>query len=168
MSDSHIGTRFDRLPPTEETDDSRPSREDVLRFFDTAFGIESSVFEPYTLWERGRGKVWAFNGEQPTPVRVEAMGIHILRTRNQFWKPTTDGMQLFGRHASTNIVELDRRKANAFWSGETVDIGWDGDPHYVIVFHSYAGDRVPIGVGLARDSELESLVPKARRRNHFE
>lgn len=165
MTEQHVGTRYDRLPATD-TGSERPSREAVLTYFDDRFGMEQSVFSPYTLWERGRGKIWAFRGEQESPVAVEAMGIHILRTRHRFWKPTTDAMQLFGGHATKNIVDISRSEASAFWQGDDVAIEWERDPSYVVVFHEYGRTRVPLGVGFAKENLLESLIPKGRQRSY--
>ena len=167
MTNGHIGTQYDRLDPEHCTrDGERPSRNDIITFFDTRYGIDPATFAPYSFWERGKGKIWAFRGEQQTPARVEAMGIHLLRTDSQFWKPTTDAMQLFGRYATENIIELEEEEANAFWRGVEVEIVWTGDPRYVIVARDYGDTTTPIGVGLARESRLESLVPKGRQRDH--
>lgn len=167
MSPANDGSRFDRLPPTagEREVDGRPSRADVLRYFEECFGIDEERFAGHTFWEKGRGKIWAFHGTVPDPLAVEALGIHLLRTRQRHWKPTTDAMQAFGGHATRNVVELTSRQANRFWRGDTVSIDWSADPAYVIATAPIADTTAPLGVGLARADELESLVPKGRQRD---
>lgn len=167
MTMENVGSRFDRLPEreSERSVEGRPTRGEVLQFFTRRFGMSAGIFASYTFWEKGKGKIWAFRGEVPSPIEVETLGIHLLRTRQRFWKPTTDGIQLLGRHATKNVVTLSREDAVRFWRGEDQHLAWDGDQGYVIVSHELGGAREPLGVGLAVDGELRSLVPKGRRRD---
>ncbi len=161
------GSRFDRLPPTatERTVDGRATREAVLDWWDERYSIPPQTFENYSFWEKGAGKVWAFFGEMNSPVEIEALGITFLRTRQEHWKPTTDAVQRFGRHAERNVVELNRKKARRFVAGEDQQVNWDGDWGYLIAAHELAGEREPLGVGLFIDDELRSQIPKGRRRD---
>lgn len=160
------GQRFDRLPatPTEREVSGRASREGVLAFWAERYGVPPETFDGHTFWEKGAGKVWAYAGRAEAPARIEALGATILRTRQDHWKPTTDGVQRFGRHASRNVVQLDRDAARRFLGGQDQELAWDGDWGYLVVAHELAGDLEPIGVGLYLDGELRSQVPKARRR----
>jgi NOL1/NOP2/fmu family ribosome biogenesis protein len=160
------GSRFDRLPRTaaERTVEGRATREGVLEFFAERFGVPPETFEAYSFWEKGAGKVWALAGSVPTPARVEALGTVVLRTRQEHWKPTTDGVQRFGRHATENVLVLDEPAASAFLAGEDQERDWGGDWGYLVVAHELAGDVEPIGVGLYVHGELQSMVPKGRRR----
>jgi NOL1/NOP2/fmu family ribosome biogenesis protein len=159
--------RFDRVPPTdtEREEGNPPSRDAIVAFFDDRYGIPPGTFASYTFWERGAGKLWAFRGELTSPVAIEALGTTLLRTRQKHWKPTTDGVLRLGRHATRNVIELDRPEATAFVAGEDQDVDWDGDWGYLIVAHQYVGAVEPIGVGLYLHGELRSQVPKGRRRD---
>jgi NOL1/NOP2/fmu family ribosome biogenesis protein len=88
----------------------------------------------------------------------------VLRTRQEYWKPTTDAAQRFGGEATRNVLELDRERAARFVAGENQELAWDGDWGYVVVTTDIAGDRPPLGVGLYVYDELKSMVPKGRRR----
>jgi NOL1/NOP2/fmu family ribosome biogenesis protein len=158
--------RFDRVPSTEtdREDGDPPSREAVVAFFEERYGIPPATFEEYTFWERGSGKLWAFRGDLATPVVIEALGMTLLRTRQEHWKPTTDGVQRFGGHATQNVIELDRADARWFVAGEDQELAWDGDWGYLVVAHEYVGGLEPLGVGLYLYGELRSQVPKGRRR----
>jgi len=52
------GQQFDRLPetPDDREVDGRASRREVLDWWDERFGIEPTVFEEYSFWEKGAGK----------------------------------------------------------------------------------------------------------------
>ena len=160
------GSRFDRLPATadERAVDGRATRREVLDFWDGRYGISPAVFENHSFWEKGAGKIWAFCGEMEGPLAIEALGMTCLRTRQEHWKPTTDGVQRFGAHATKNVIELDDGEARRFVAGEDQRVEWDGDWGYLIAAHDVAGEREPLGVGLFIDGELRSQVPKGRRR----
>lgn len=159
------GQRFDRLPKTteERVIPGRPTREEVLEWWDERFGIQPSAFRNHTFWEKGAGKIWAYSGDAPSPVEIEGLGMTFLRTRQEHWKPTTNAVQRFGHRANENVIELGGRQAVRFLAGEDQEINWDGDWGYLIVTHEYAGESEPIGVGLYLYDELRSVVPKGRQ-----
>lgn len=160
------GQRFDRLPetPDDRAVDGRASRREVLDWFAERFGIDRSVLDGYSFWEKGAGKVWVFNGEATDPSEVEAIGMTLLRTRQEHWKPTSRAATRFGRHASKNVIELDPERAVTFMAGEDQELPeWEGDWGYLIATHEIAGEQEPIGVGLYLYDELRSVVPKGSR-----
>jgi NOL1/NOP2/fmu family ribosome biogenesis protein len=160
------GQRFDRLPetPADREVAGRASREEVLDWWETRFGIGREVLGGYSFWEKGAGKVWVFNGEAADPSPVEAIGTTFLRTRQEHWKPTTRAVQRFGGHATRNVLEVGPERASRFVAGEDQDLPqWDGDWGYLIVSHRIAGASAPIGVGLYLHGELRSVVPKGSR-----
>ncbi len=159
------GDVFDRLPgdPAARQVPGRASRSEVVDWWDERFGIDPDVFEDYTFWEKGAGKVWIFHGEAPSPTSVEALGMTFLRTRQEHWKPTTSAAQRFGKEATRNVIVLEADAAAAFVRGENQEVNWDGDWGYLIASHEIAGDLEPIGVGLYVYGEFRSLIPKGRR-----
>lgn len=158
--------RFERLPATaaERSVAGRPTREAVVGYWADRFGIPPETFAGFTFWEKGAGKIWALHHDMPGPVAIESLGMPVLRTRQEFWKPTTDAAQRFGPRARKNVIELDQAAAERFIAGEDQEIEWDGDWGYLIASHEIAGAREPIGVGLYTYGELKSMVPKGRRR----
>jgi len=159
--------RFERLPATADDREvaGRPTREAVLEWWHDRFGVEPSVFDDHTFWEKGAGKVWAYAGEAADPTDVEALGVTFLRVRQEHWKPTTDAVQRFGRHATRNVIELDDEAARRFAAGEEQDLEWEGDWGYLIAAHDVAGRLEPLGVGLYTYGSFQSMVPKGRRRD---
>jgi len=162
-NDSH---RFDRLPATAEDRvvPGRPTRAEVVEWWDDRYGIPEATWDAHTFWERGNGKLWAFAGDTVSPVDAEGVGLRILRTRQEHWKPSTNAVQRFGAAATRNVVELDGEEAARFARGDDQDLPrWDGEWGYVIAAHDLAGGLEPIGVGLYLHGELRSTVPKGRR-----
>ncbi|WP_132057498.1 DUF7122 family protein [Halorussus amylolyticus] len=161
------GQRFDRLPetPADREVEGRASRQEVVEWWDQRFGIPPETFEGYSFWEKGKGKIWILRGDLGSPIRIEALGMAFLRTRQEHWKPTTNAVQRFGRRASKNVVELTREQARTFARGETQELDWDGDWGYLVATHELAGEAEPLGVGLFVHGELQSPVPKGRQRD---
>ncbi|ATW87395.1 hypothetical protein halTADL_0591 [Halohasta litchfieldiae] len=161
----NVGQRFGRLPATPDDREvtGRASREEVVDFFEERFGIEPAVFESFTFWEKGKGKIWIFADDMPSPIRIEGLGMTVLRTRQEHWKPTHSAVQRFGKHATKNVVDLSAEEAAQFARGNDQDVDWDGDWGYLIAAHQFAGEREPVGVGLYLYDELRSTVPKGNQ-----
>ena len=161
----NVGQQFGRLPatPADRAVEGRASREEVVGFFEERFGIEPAVFESFTFWEKGKGKIWIFADDVPSPIRIEGLGMTVLRTRQEHWKPTHSAVQRFGHHATKNVVDLSGEEAAEFVRGNDQDVEWDGDWGYLIAAHELAGEREPIGVGLYVYDELRSTVPKGNQ-----
>mgnify|MGYP000117196383 CR=1 FL=1 len=164
------GSRFDRLPatPADREVTGRASREEVLDWWETRFGISRDVLGGYSFWEKGAGRIWALRYDLGGPVPIEALGLPILRTRQEFWKPTTDAARRFGTSASRNVLKLDETEARRFLAGADQEIPWDGDWGYLIVTHDIAGGPEPIGIGRYTYGTLKSMLPKGRRREFDE
>jgi NOL1/NOP2/fmu family ribosome biogenesis protein len=164
----NVSHRFDRLAPTdaERTVAGRPSRAAVLEWWAERFAIDPEAFAEHTFWEKGSGKLWVLAGDAADPCEVEALGMTVLRTRQEHWKPTTDAVQRFGHLATENVIDLDRAEAERFAAGEDQAIErWDGDWGYLIAAHEVGGERAILGVGLYVHGELRSMIPKGRRRD---
>lgn len=157
---------FEGLPETaaEREVEGRVTRTEVLDYWADRFGVPPETFAGYTFWEKGAGRIWALNYDLAGPVQIEALGLPVLRTRQEFWKPTTDAALRFGARATENVLELDRDAAERFLAGADQEIPWDGDWGYLIVTHQIAGQREPIGIGRYTYGSLQSMIPKGRRR----
>ncbi|AOW80156.1 hypothetical protein HTSR_0972 [Halodesulfurarchaeum formicicum] len=166
MSQDNRSDTFERLPETADTRvvEGRPTREEVCDYWADRFGVPKATFDGYSFWEKGAGRIWVLNHDLSGPVQIEALGLPILRTRQEFWKPTTDATLRFGSHATANVLELDRDAATRFLAGEDLEREWDGDWGYLIVTHQIAGESEPIGVGRYTYGTLQSMIPKGRRR----
>jgi len=166
-SPSNDGTQFDRLPATAEDRvvEGRPTRSEVLDWWEDRFGVPPETFEDHTFWEHGSGKLWAFADDVDSPVAIEGLGMTFLRTRREHWKPTLEAVQRFGDHAEDCVIHLSQEAAATFVAGENQELDWDGDWGYLIVTTDIAGDSEPVGVGLYVHGELRSQVPKGRRRD---
>jgi len=144
----------------------RVDRREVVRWWAERFGVPEEVFEPYEFYAKGRKAIWAIRRSEHLPklvgpLRLEALGMVIMRMGKFGWKPTTNAIQVFGRHARKNVVDLDERQMRAFVAGEPIKGPFEGlEEGFVVV--RYKGR--PLGCGLYRRGVLHSQVPKIRRR----
>ena len=141
----------------------KADRKEVISWWAKRFGIPEEVFEPYEFFVRGRNTIWALRRSDKTPwgLRFEALGMVIMRRGKLGWKPTTNAIQVFGRHATRNVVDLDEEQMRTFVAGGTIRGPFPGlEEGYVIA--RYRG--VPLGCGLYTHGVLKSQVPKIKRR----
>jgi NOL1/NOP2/fmu family ribosome biogenesis protein len=161
------GDRFARLPETaaERAVEGRATREEILAWWEDRFGVDPAAFDDHTFWEKGAGKIWVVAGDATDGLRIEALGMRVMHTRQEHWKPTTNAAQRFGARASENRIDLRTEAARRFVAGEDQAMEWDGDWGYVIATREVAGEREPLGVGLYTYGELASMVATGRRRD---
>lgn len=122
------------------------------------FGTPEEIFYGYSFFLRARN-IWAISDSALPDLRYEALGMRIMSMKNRPWKPTTSALQMFGRHATRNLVVLDREEAWRFLSGGSLRKDCDAEPGYVVV--SYGGDV--LGCGLYSSGRLVSQIPKHLR-----
>ena len=115
----------------------------VADLWDSRFGISLSVFSGYLFFRKAQS-VWAINDNCLPRISYEA---------------TTSALQVFGRHATKNVIHLDSINAMIFLEGKTQVIESNSEPGYVVVF--YRGEV--LGCGLYSHGKLVSQIPKERR-----
>ena len=141
---------------------SRNEKESLLDYLEEKFGIPREIFKDYTFLKKGKN-VWIFSGdlEALSEVRrIEIVGIKALSPTKSGLKPTTTFVQIFGKFARKNVVELkDENELIEFASGGIVKRKFNAEPGYVIVKY---GDDI-LGCGLYSHTGLISQIPRGRR-----
>jgi len=133
-------------------------RAEVAELMESRFGIPPAAFENVNFYRRGRN-VWAFSLPEIPDLRCESVGLRFISVRGRVPKPTTYALQLFGRFATKNSVDLSTDQAEKFIAGEGQRLDAEVEDGYVVV--SYQGDV--LGCGLYTRGELASQLPKERR-----
>jgi NOL1/NOP2/fmu family ribosome biogenesis protein len=138
---------------------SQTERESVLRYFSERFGIEAGVFSGYRLVKSGN-TAWAVS-DMPglsgvlEGLKVETTGIPLLRMKKNLWKPTTVGLQFFGRQATRNTISLNDEALEQFLREGFLLQTFSVEPGFVIL--GWRGNV--LGCGLYRKGRLTSQVP---------
>lgn len=133
-------------------------RSEVAELMESRFGIPPAAFEGVNFYRKGRN-VWAFSLPEIPDLRCESVGLRFLSVRGRVPKPTTYALQLFGRLATKNSVDLSASQAEKFIAGDRQRLEAELEDGYVVV--SYR-DGV-LGCGLYVRGVLASQLPKERR-----
>jgi NOL1/NOP2/fmu family ribosome biogenesis protein len=133
-------------------------RAEVAEMMQSRFGIPPATFEGVSFYRKGRN-VWAFSLPEIPDLWCESVGLRFMSVRGRVPKPTTYALQLFGRAATKNAVDLSTTQAEKFIAGDRQSLMAELEDGYVVV--SYRGDV--LGCGLYTRGELVSQLPKERR-----
>ncbi len=134
----------------------------MLDQIERLYGIGKKAFADVVVYAIGR-EVYvagrdAFAFSERLKARKEGTGIMLGRNVMGQFKLTTNAIQLFGKHATKRVVEIDGRQAAGFAAGNIVKAECR-ETGYVIV---RSGNDY-LGCGYSRgNGEIESLVPKKR------
>ena len=130
----------------------------ALRYLDECFGIPPRLLSDHLLMRRGE-YVFAARKElveMCDELQWVSTGLKILKvTRSGAFKPATRGIQLLGRHATRRVCELTGDQLHALVAGRS--IAWGGERGFQVL--KLGG--IPIGVGLVRNGQLLSQLPRA-------
>lgn len=114
-------------------------------------GLET-VTEQATVFI-GTPEVIRFNVVKPL-----RRGLRLCRIFPHSVKPTTFAMQLLGRKATANQIEVDEQQAKQLINGGTVETAADVENGFVLIsWRSFI-----IGVGIYKRPVLKSCIPRFR------
>ena len=132
----------------------------ALNFLRDRFGIDKSVFEDYALLEDR--DIWITSKEAAKfDMKFwRRKGIRLVRIFKKSFKFTTSGMQIFGKHATRNVVTIGESDLEKFLKGQNVRINADNveEGQVIVKF----GEDV-IGSAIYRNGMLKNQLPKGRR-----
>jgi len=124
------------------------------------FGFPTELFDGWaTLEHEFDVFITTPEAEAFDRVKVVRKGVRLARVFAHGIKPTTNAMQVFGKHATRNSVTLDAQQTQAFIQGDALPLESSVEPGFVIVLH----DGFAVGVGLYKQGTLKSQVPHSRR-----
>jgi len=135
----------------------------VVQLWQERFGMDLEAFSGLRFVKKA-SSIWAISDAELPRLSYESLGMRIMNCKDRPWKPTTAALQLFGRHATKNLVHLEGGEARLFLQGASQPLpehcnAGACQPGYVVVF--YRGDA--LGCGLYSHGMLVSQIPKERR-----
>jgi NOL1/NOP2/fmu family ribosome biogenesis protein len=131
---------------------------EVAKLWDSRFGIPASVFDEFRFFRKSNS-IWVIGNSHIPELSYETLGMRMMNLKDRPWKPTTSALQIFGRHATKNVIHLDWDQAKIFLQGGSQELESISEPGYVVVF--YKGEV--LGCGLYSHGKLISQIPKERR-----
>jgi NOL1/NOP2/fmu family ribosome biogenesis protein len=137
-------------------------RSKIVSLWQERFGIPVQVFDGFCFYRRAQN-VWAFSDTTLPKLSYEAIGLRMMNFKEEPWKPTSCALQVFGRHATKNIVHLTREQSWIFFAGKSqvleAKLEAKIEPGYVVVFYN----GYVLGCGLYSHGKLVSQIPKESR-----
>ena len=91
-------------------------------------------------------------------VRPMRRGIRLCRLFPHSVKPTTWAMQVLGRHATRNCVDVSRKQAVELIGGAQLEVEVDVERGFVLI----RCNGFTVGVGLYKRPVLKSQIPRYR------
>lgn len=91
-------------------------REPWIEVVTARYGVETAVFDPYTLFRVGKKKVYLVNADhqplqKPMP---DAIGMHFMRVDGRYPKMTTGAATVFAPHITRNLIDITPEQAVDF------------------------------------------------------
>jgi NOL1/NOP2/sun family putative RNA methylase len=126
------------------------------------FGVAQERFKSHAVF-RGRDESYVSTREAFSfrEVKVLRKGLEFAKVYDQEIKPDNDLIQLIGRHATRNRVEMKEYQVKKFMRGEILKVGSlpDIEKGFVIVCLG----KLPVGMGKYNGIEIRSAVKRERR-----
>lgn len=124
------------------------------------FGIQKNGFEDYAVY-RKNDTFYISTPEAYTFFEITGIrkGIEIGRIYGNNLKPDNDFIQIFGKDAKKNILEINEWQLKKFLKGENIKKYANGSGEFVIVKFN----NLPIGIGHFSNNEIKSTIKPARR-----
>ena len=137
--------------------------EKFLKYIEERFGITKESFEGFSLLDYG--DIW-LSSREVAEFKIKSFkrkGIRVARLfKDGKIKVATSFMQLFGKEAKKNVVQLTREEAVKFIEGLDIELAdvpeGVSDGQVIVKFHEY-----PLGSALLRGKRLKNQLPRGKR-----
>ncbi len=139
-------------------------RSKIIKEMNQRFGIDKKYFKEFSFIKRSN-KIWIVSKDvlekNLTKLKIETVGILFGRyfKKQAKFKPTTNALQIFGKHATKNIVSLSKNEGKRYINGYDIEKELNIENGYVIVKYK----RSVLGCGLYKDGFLKNQIPKSKR-----
>lgn len=141
----------------------RKEKESMFLYIKKRFGLDKELFKNFGFFKTQK-KIYITTKEclnSQLFKAAETAGLAFLRP-NKVLKPTTNFLQLFGKYANKNVIELSMEESERFIRGEDIEIGKRGpDTGYVVVKYK---EHI-LGCANFKEETLKNMIAKSRRRN---
>lgn len=143
---------------------SKEEREEVLKYLEDRFGIETFHFDNYEIL-KGVSNFWLFPKteylEKLKSLQVQTVGLLFMRQVSKYLKPTSAFLQRFGYLAKKNVVHLSEEIISILKEKNKVEINLDLEPGYVILKNK----KWILGCGLYLPGKLFSYLEQKILKN---
>lgn len=136
--------------------------EPILEYLKNNFGINPEIFEDLAILKVGN-EVYIMNKDAISfkKIKVYYRGIKLGNTFSHSLRLATGVVQLFGKFATKNTIQLNYAEAFMFSQGqEFTPRNKPSDNKAGLVLAQYK--QFPIGIGNYKDGKLKSMIPRSQ------
>jgi len=134
--------------------------EKILKEIRNRFGIPEEVFSNWKIIEAG--DLWIMSEEAfKFPIKnFSRKGIRLVRVYRDGYKLTTAGIQIFGKYATKNVLEISPDQVKDYLEGKDLSVGSCNVENGQVII-KYGDDY--LGSGLYVNGKVKNQLPKGRR-----
>jgi len=134
--------------------------EKILKEIRNRFGIPEEVFSNWKIIEAG--DLWIMSEEAfKFPIKnFSRKGIRLVRIYRDGYKLTTAGIQIFGKYATKNVLEISPEQVKDYLEGKDLSVGSCNAENGQVIIK--CGDDY-LGSGLYVNGKVKNQLPKGRR-----
>jgi NOL1/NOP2/fmu family ribosome biogenesis protein len=134
--------------------------EKILKEIRNRFGIPEEVFSKWKIVEAG--DLWIMSEEAfKFPIKnFSRKGIRLVRVYRDGYKLTTAGIQIFGKYATKNVLEISAEQVKDYLEGKDLSVGSCNVENGQVII-KYGDDY--LGSGLYVNGKVKNQLPKGRR-----
>ncbi len=134
--------------------------EKILKEIRNRFGIPEEVFSKWKIVEAG--DLWIMSEEAfKFPIKnFSRKGIRLVRVYRDGYKLTTAGIQIFGKYATKNVLEISPEQVKDYLEGKDLSVGSCNVENGQVII-KYGDDY--LGSGLYVNGKVKNQLPKGRR-----
>jgi len=134
----------------------------IIKKLNEQFGIEKI---PQLLIRFGKEKIRAYSGNLSTEelneldkiLRIETAGLYIAKQQNDGIRLTIDGVQLFKKQISKNILEINEKQKQEWLKGYDLEIKTNNSFKIIKYKDNF------LGCGKSTGEKITNFIPKERR-----
>ena len=143
------------------------SVKEITEVFDTLserFGFDKRIFYNFNYYKSSKGRIFIASkeiSEIVKAIKFVTLGFIFCR-KNVSVKPSSNFIQIFGKAATKNFIDVNNTLAMQFILG--YDLAAENtkaeDGYVIIRYKNYS-----LGVGMLKENTIKNMLPKGKRMN---
>lgn len=137
-------------------------KQQTLDYLQRRFGMLPELFADFEFYAGPNGRIILGARRIDDRLSPDTAGLLIARIGRTV-KPSTNLLQLFGKHVSRNLVVLNPQQTALYIKGNDLEvtaaeIGDTTEGYVLLKYLSY-----PLGCGLLQGNHIKNMLPRAKR-----
>ncbi|MEK6835282.1 MAG: hypothetical protein AABX61_03405 [Nanoarchaeota archaeon] len=139
---------------------NKKESERILDKINEQFGIKN-IESNYIILQKKDGKIFLINNSfgkiEYNTLRINELGLYVARFDKEI-RLTIEGSQIFGKHATKNVYEVNENDANSWMEGDDIECNKEFKGFVIIKYKDNY-----LGSGKCKNNKLLNYIPQERR-----